>query len=165
MDGTTSTVNYLPPMSNDYYNHHSFQPIQALGNGSYYEQDAIDCLYNHQKVDFQSPVSYSYPIAQAPPPYSYQTTAYETHLNQSFIQEPSLIVLPNGTHFQTNYSIPPQQVMQSMPCSNRSLSATATTSTLKREAEEANVPMSTGKVSHGKSGVFEWMKGTTLVLL
>jgi hypothetical protein len=150
MDGTTSAVNYLfSPNSNDYYDHHSLQPIQSLGGLPYYQSDAIDCLYEHHKSDFQSPPSYAYHSAQQQQQsYGYGPSIYEIQSNQPFVQESNLLLLQNQPRLPPVYELsPPCQTRQSVPL---------TTRVLKREIED---PTTTSEKSH----VYEWMKGIHLV--
>jgi hypothetical protein len=153
MDGTTSAVNYLfSPNSNDYYDHHSLQPIQSLGSLPYYQSDALDCLYEHHKSDFQSPPSYVYhPTQQQQQSYEYGPSIYDIQATQPFAQESNLLLLQNQQRLPPVYelsspcqTLQPAQLQTTVPLTGR---------VLKRERED------TTKASE-KNHVYEWMKGT-----
>jgi hypothetical protein len=156
MDGTTSAVNYLfSPTTNDYYDHHSLQPIQSLGGLPYYQSDAIDCLYEHHKSDFQSPPSYAYNSTQQQQQqqqsYGYGSSIYDIQSNQPFVQESNLILLQSQPRLPPVYELsPPSQTMHSARLqTNVSLAARG----LKREAEDRTT------ITSEKNHVYEWMKG------
>lgn len=145
MDGTTSAVNYLlSPTSNDYYDHHSLQPIQSLGNLHYYQSEAVDCFYDHQKTEFQSPSVYVYNAAQQQH-FGYGSSIYDMQPSQSFIQEPNILLVPNQSRLPPVYEL-----------SSTSQNIQPTSSqpkVLKRESESTT---SNTERNH----VYEWMKGT-----
>jgi hypothetical protein len=160
MDGTTSAVNYLfSPTSNDYYDHHSLQPIQSLGGLPYYQSDAVDCLYEHHKSDFQSPPSYVYHSTQQQQQqqsYGYGPSIYDIQSTQPFVQESNLILLQNQTRLPPVYELsPPSQTLQSVQLQNI---VPLTTRVLKREVEDTTTTTTTTATE--KNHVYEWMKGT-----
>jgi hypothetical protein len=159
MDGTTSAVNYLlSPMPNDYYDHHAIQPTQSLGNLSYYQSDAIDCFYEHNKSDFQSSTSYVYhPIQQqqrqpVQTSFIYDPTSYDLHPMQGFVQEPACLILSNQTRLSSMYESASSQMPSTFLSDN---------GMLKQEAEDvlATTGTSSTVVSTEKSQVYDWMKG------
>jgi hypothetical protein len=152
MDGTTSAVNYLlSPTTNDYYDHHSLQPIQSLGSLPYYQSDAVDCLYEHHKSGFQSPPSYVYHSTQQQQQhFGYGSSIYDIQPTQTFVQESNLLLLQSQPRLPHTYELTsPSQTLQStqlqapMPLSAR---------ILKRETEDITTPPE-------KNHVYEWMKG------
>ena len=149
MDGTPSTVNYLfSPTSNDYYDHHSFQPIQPLSNIPYYQSDAVECLYEHHKSDFQSPPPYIYHSTQhhQQGTYGYGPSIYDIQSNQPFVHDSNLILLQNPSRLTPVYELsPPPQT-----------SGPSTGRIFKREIEDTTTTSSTSEKNH----VYEWMKGT-----
>jgi hypothetical protein len=158
MDGTTSAVNYLlSPTSNDYYDHHSLQPIQSLGSLPYYQSDAIDCLYEHHKSDFQSPSSYVYHSTpqhhhqqQQQQHFGYGSSIYDIQSIQPFVQESNLLLLPNQPRLRSTYELPsPSQTLQS---AQLQAPIPIPTRGLKREIEDITKPLE-------KNHVYEWMKG------
>lgn len=152
MDGTTSTVNYLlSPMPNDYYDHHAFQPIQSLTSVPYYQSDAIDCFYDHQKVDFRTSTTYNYQPIQQTHSFSYGSSIYEVPSEQTFVQEPSFFALQNPPRSQPTFEmIIPQTTIRSGQ------------TILKREIEDTNPSTTTttnAPMPSDKNQVYEWMKG------
>ncbi|CAF1602784.1 unnamed protein product [Rotaria magnacalcarata] len=144
MDGTTSAVNYLlSPTPNDYYDHHSLQPIQPLGNLPYYQSDPIDCFYDHQKVDFQSTSAYVYHPTQQPP-FGYGSSIYDIQSSQPFVQESNILLLQNQPRLPPVYELPPSS-HNPQPTSSQA-------KVFKREIDET---ASTTERNH----VYEWMKG------
>jgi len=162
MDGTTSAVNYpFSPTSNDYYDHHLLQPIQSLGGLQYYQSDAIDCLYEHHKPDFQSPPSYAYHSIQQQQQqqqsYGYGPSIYDIQSSQPFVQESNLLLLQNQTRLPSVYELPPPcQTLQSVQLQTN---MPLTTRVLKREIEDPTATTTTSEKNH----VYEWMKGTYMV--
>ncbi|CAF2392436.1 unnamed protein product [Rotaria sp. Silwood2] len=150
MDGTTSAVNYLlSPTTNDYYDHHSLQPIQSLGSIPYYQSDAVDYFYDHHKSDFQSPPSYIYHPTQQQP-YGYGSSIYDIQPSQPFIQESNILLLQNQSRLPPVYELsPPCQTLQPASLQN---TVPLPPKVLKREAQDAT---STSEKNH----VYEWMKG------
>jgi hypothetical protein len=159
MDGTTSAVNYLfSPTSNDYYDHHSLQPIQSLGGLPYYQSDAVDCLYEHHKSDFQSPSSYAYNSTQQQQQqqqsYGYGSSIYDVQSAQSFVQETNLLLLQNQPRLPPVYELsPPSQTLHTV---QRQTTVPLAARGLKREAED------TTTTTTEKNHVYEWMKGKLL---
>ena len=152
MEGTTPTVNYLlSPMPNDYYDHHSLQPIPSSGTLSYYQSDAVDCFYDHHKSDFQSSASYIYHPAQQQSTFTYGPSLYDPHGNQAFGSEPNLLLLQNQPRLPSVY-----ELSQSQTLSNAQLQAAVLTGTnvFKRESQD---PTSTDTPDTNQ--VYEWMKG------
>ena len=157
MDSTASAVNYLPPISNDYYDHHSFHSIQSLGNGSYYQSDTIDCLYNHQgKNEFQSATPYPYPFTQQNSSQTYGMPNFDASPQQQFAQESNLIALQNSVSFPSQYDLSCHHTIATVPIQNR---LTQGSINMKQEAEDINQFPETNKVNNVKNPVFEWMKG------
>ena len=157
MDGTTSAVNYLfSPNSNDYYDHHSLQPIQSLGGLPYYQSDAIDCLYEHHKSDFQSPPSYVYHSAQQQQQsYGYGPPIYDIQSSQPFVQESNLLLLQSQPRLPPVYELSP-------PCQTLQSNVPLPTRILKRELEDPTTTSSSSSATtraSEKGHVFEWMKG------
>jgi hypothetical protein len=155
MDGTTSAVNYLfSPTSNDYYDHHSLQPIQSLGGLPYYQSDAIDCLYEHHKSDFQSPPTYAYNSTQQQQQcYGYGSSIYDIQSTQPFVQESNLLLLQSQPRLPPVYELsPPTQALHSV---QRQTTVSLAARGLKREAEDI-----TTTTTPEKNHVYEWMKGT-----
>lgn len=158
MDGTTSAVNYLPlPTSNDYYDHHSLQPIQSLGSLSYYQSDTIDCLYEHQKPDFQSPPTYVYHSLQQQQQqqqqqiFGYSPSIYDIPSTQPYTQESNLLFLPNQSRLSSTYDLS-SSTSHSRQSTQLPPTVTVTTRVLKREMEDRiTLPE--------KNHVYEWMKG------
>jgi hypothetical protein len=155
MDGTTSAVNYLfSPTHNDYYDHHSLQPIQSLGSLPYFQSDAVDCFYEHHKSDFQSPPSYTFHSAQQQQQqsYGYGPSIYDIQSTQPFVQESNLLLLQNQPRLPPVYELSPSsQTLQSVQLQT---SMPLTARVLKRETEDT-----TTKTSE-KNHVYDWMKGT-----
>ena len=154
MDGTTSAVNYLlSPTSNDYYDHHSLQPIQSLGSLPYYQSDAIDCLYEHHKSDFQSPPSYVYHSTQQQQQqhFGYGSSIYDIQSTQPFAQESNLLLLQNQPRLPPIYELPPSS--QTLQSSRLQAPIPISARILKREIEDITTPTD-------KNHVYEWMKGT-----
>ncbi len=153
MDGTTSAVNYLPsPTSNDYYDPHSFQPIQSLSNLPYYQSDAVDCLYEHHKSDYQSLPSYVYHPTQQQQQqtFGYGSSIYDIHSNQPFAQESNLLLLQNQSRLPPVYEMPSPS--QTLPSAQLQTNVTLAGRVLKREVEDTTtIP--------DKNHVYEWMKG------
>ena len=163
MDGTTSAVNYLfSPPSNDYYDHHSLQPLQSLSSLPYYQSDAIDCLYEHHKSSFQSPPPYVYHSTsqqqqQSQQAYGYVPSIYDMQSAPQFVQESNLLLLQNQARLPPVYELSPScptlQPAQSLPLPP---SASGSTRILKREVDEdATSTIGTSEKNH----VYEWMKG------
>lgn len=159
MDGTTSAVNYLfSPTSNDYYDHHSLQPIQSLGNLPYYQSDGVDCFYEHHKNDFQPTHSYVYHSTQhhqqpQQQHFGYGSSMYDIPSSQPFAQDSNIVLLQNQPR------LPPVYEMSSSSSSQVPLQAAPLKTTpilptrpVKREVEETS---STTEKNH----VYEWMKG------
>jgi hypothetical protein len=165
MDGTTSAVNYLfSPNSNDYYDHHTLQPIQSLAGLPYYQSDAIDCLYEHHKSDFQSPSPYIYHSAQQQQQqqsYGYGPSIYDIQSSQQFVQESNLLLLQNQPRLPSVYELsPPCQTLQSVQ-----LQSNVGTRVLKREVEDPTTTSSATTTRTSEKGhVFEWMKGIYMIL-
>lgn len=159
MDGTTPAVNYLfSPTSNDYYDHHSLQPLQSLSSLSYYPSDAIDCFYEHHKSNYPSPPSYIYHStphpSQTQQSYGYNPSIYDIQSAPPFVQESNLILLQNQTRLPPVYELPsPCQTLQPMQ-----LQTTVSVSGrhMKRELDDESA--STLETSE-KNHVYEWMKG------
>ena len=156
MDGTTPAVNYLySPTSNDYYDHHSLQPLQSLSSLSYYQSDAIDCFYEHHKSNYQSPPSYVYhPTPQPQQSYGYASSMYDIQSAPSFAQESNLLLLQNQTRLPPVYelsspcpTLQPVQLQTTVSASGRNF---------KREFDDEIA--STVETSE-KNHVYEWMKG------
>ena len=156
MDGSTSAVNYLfSSASNDYYDHHSLQPIQSLGGLPYYQSDAIDCLYEHHKPDFQSSSSYAYHSAhQQQQAYEYGSSIYDIQSNQPFVQESNLLLLQNQSRLPPVYELsPPCHTLQPVPLQT---TVPISTRVLKREMDDSTTSPATPPE---KNQVYEWMKG------
>lgn len=152
MDGTTSAVNYLlSPTSNDYYDHHSLQPIQSLGSLPYYQSDAVDCLYEQHKSDFQSSTSYVYhPTQQQQQHFGYGPSIYDIQSTPSFVQESNLLLLQSQPRLPPTYELfPSSQTLQSAQSQG---STPLSTRVLKREVDDTATPSE-------KNHVYEWMKG------
>jgi hypothetical protein len=152
MDGTTPAVNYLlSPTSNDYYDHHSLQPIQSLGNLPYYQSDAVDCLYEHHKSDYQSSSSYVYHSSQQQQqPFGYGSSIYDIHSTQPFAQESNLLLLQNQSRLPPVYEM--SSPSQTLPSTQLQTTVSLTGRILKREIEDTStIPE--------KNHVYEWMKG------
>lgn len=150
MDGTTSAVNYLlSPISNDYYDHHSLQPIQTLGNVSYYQSETPDCFYDHHKTDFTPSTNsyvYHHSVDSSEQNFTYGSSIYNLHSNQSYIPtESALNILQNQTRLPPVYEI----------------SSTSTTKVFKREKEEMSIPNCSNSTHEilEKNQVYDWMKG------
>jgi hypothetical protein len=168
MDGTTSAVNYLfSPTNNDYYDHHTLQPIQSLGSLPYYQSDTVDCLYEHHKSDFQSPPSFVYHSTQQQQQqhhqqqqsYGYGTSIYDMQSTQPFIQESNLLLLQNQPRLPPVYELSPSssQVLQSVQLQT---TVPLAARVLKREADDT-----TTTAPPEKNHVYEWMKGTYKIQL
>ncbi|UJR35545.1 hypothetical protein I4U23_028299 [Adineta vaga] len=149
MDGTTSAVNYLlSPTSNDYYDHHSLQPIQSLGNLPYFQSEAVECLYEQQKTEFHSPSSYGYHTLQQQQQQSsfgYAPTIYDGQSTQSFLQDSNVLFLQNQPRLPPNYDI---------PSTSQSIQSTISVSARHLKRETDDIP-----TSSDKNHVYEWMKG------
>ena len=155
MDGTTSAVNYLlSPISNDYYDHHSLQPIQSLGNAAYYhhqQPETVDCFYDHHKTDYTPTNAYAYHHPQSTDPYG--SSLYNLHPNQTFVPESTINLLQSQTRLPPVYEIsPPQSSMLHGP------------KLLKREKQDTSPTMSNCAVPTPeileKNQVYDWMKGS-----
>jgi hypothetical protein len=154
MDGTTSAVNYLlSPTSNDYYDHHSLQPIQSLGSVPYYQSDALECqLYEHHKSDFHSAPSYIYHSnQQQQQPFGYGASIYDIQPTQSFAQESNLLLLSNQSCLPPVYEL---SASQTLPSTQLQSTVLSTSRVLKKEIED------TTTTTPQKNHVYEWMKGT-----
>ena len=159
MDGTTSAVNYLlSPTPNDYYDHHPLQPIQSLGNLPYFQSDAVECLYEPQKSDFQSSSSSSYgyhsiqPHQHQSPPFGYAPSLFDVQSTQPFAQETNLLFLQNQSRLPPTYDLPPTS--QTLHSTQLQSPTSTSTRLLKRETDEISMPLE-------KNHVYEWMKGMT----
>lgn len=164
MDGTTSNaVNYLlSPMSNDYYDHRSLQPMQSLSNVSYYHQtETVDCFYDHHKTDYTSSNGYvySHPVEQTTPTFSYGSSMYNVHPNQSYMCESTLTLLQPQARLPPVYEVSPSsQISPSCPIQNSLLNGTTL---FKREKEETVSGESAIPIDDmvDKNQVYDWMKG------
>ena len=151
MDGTTSAVNYLlSPTSNDYYDHHSLQPIQSLGNLAYFQPEAVESLYEQHKNEFHSSPPYGYhsipqQTSQQQPSYGYTPSIYDMQSTQSIVQDSNLLFLQNQPRLPPTYD--PQPTSRAM-----SSNIPVSTRHLKKEMDDAPIPCE-------KNNVYEWMKG------
>ena len=139
-------------MSNDYYDHHSLQPIPSSGTLAYYQSDAVDCFYDHHKADYPPSAAYTYHPLQQPSTFTYGSSLYEPHPNQLFGQESNLLLLQNQPRLPPVYELSPPQTLSSSQLQAAVLSGT---NLFKRESQD---PVSTETTE--KNQVYEWMKGT-----
>jgi len=170
MDGATSAVNYLfSPTTNDYYDHHTLQPIQSLGSLPYYQSDTVDCLYEHHKSDFQSPPSFVYHSTQQQQQqqhhqqqqsYGYGTSIYDMQSTQPFIQESNLLLLQNQPRLPPVYEPSPSSSSQVLQSVQLQTTVPLAARVLKREADDT-----TTTAPSEKNHVYEWMKGTYKIQL